>query len=75
MNLLLMIRSVVDSFSFGSFVDIFSEFSQDLLASKRVKISSVFAAAASQSEERDREVASDSEESEKLFKIHTDEPV
>lgn len=69
-----MIRSVVDSFSFGSFVDIFSEFSQDLLASKRVKISSVFAAA-SQSEERDREVASDSEESEKLLKIHTDEPV
>lgn len=29
-----MIRSVVDSFSFGSLVDIFSQFGQDLLASK-----------------------------------------
>lgn len=41
-----MSRSVVDSFSFGSLVDIFSQFSQNLLASKRGKIFSVFAAAA-----------------------------
>lgn len=45
MNLLLMIRSVVDSFSFGSLEDIFSQFSQDLSASKRTKIFSVFAGA------------------------------
>lgn len=45
MNLLLMIRSVVDSFSFGSLVDIFSQSSQDLSTSKWTKIFSVFAGA------------------------------